>query len=412
MLGDRVQQRHRLQAVARGARPGLLAHAARVDRLLHGADAAAQAALGDQPVAERDDLGEVVAGVDVQQRERHVARRERLLGEPHEHDRVLAAAEQQRGLLALGRDLADHVDGLGLERAQVRRARAVAVDRAGHARAARTRSCRARPSGPRGRRRGWCRARSRSTRSPGRAAGCTGRSRSTIRAPQVLLGPLDERVELPDPALVVPLDRLGVGPRRRLLAADAGDPGVDAAERALQRGDLALAAAVRRAGPVAGRVLDLDVDAEALLERPPGRERLREQHAGVDRDDAGVGRELDQLVDQDRLLLLEGAQHHQPRVVALDRLGQHLGDAHCCTGSSTGVELARPPLGLGAAREVAERLALVVVLLVEGEDPQQRLVEVPVRDLLDHDVAELRVLARAGRRCGCPSPRRTRRRPS
>ena len=56
-------------------------------------------------------------------------------------------------------------------------------------------------------------------------------------------------------------------------------------------------------------------------------------------------------------------------------------------------ELLRPPLGLGAAREVAERLAVGVVVLVEGEDLQQRLVEVPVRDLLEHDVAELRVLA-------------------
>src|SRR3954447_5124604 len=99
--------------------------------------------------------------------------------------------------------------------------------------------------------------------------------------PEVLLGPVEERVVLPDPALVVELDRLGVGPRGRLLAADAGDPGVGAAERPFQRGDLALAAAVRRAGPVAGGVLDLDIDLETLLEHPPGRKRLREEHAGV-----------------------------------------------------------------------------------------------------------------------------------
>src|SRR3954452_19373637 len=54
--------------------------------------------------------------------------------------------------------------------------------------------------------------------------------------PQVLLGPVEERVVLPDPALVVPLDRLGACPRRPLLAADAGDPGVGAGQRALQRG--------------------------------------------------------------------------------------------------------------------------------------------------------------------------------
>src|SRR5439155_19539534 len=49
-------------------------------------------------------------------------------------------------------------------------------------------------------------------------------------------------------------------------------------------------------------------------------------------------------------------------------------------------QLLGPPGRLDAAREVAERLAVVVVLLVEREDPQQRLVEVPVRDLLDHDL--------------------------
>src|ERR671921_2757381 len=50
-----------------------------------------------------------------------------------------------------------------------------------------------------------------------------------------------------------------------------------------------------------------------------------------------------------------------------------------------------PPGGLRAGREVAERLAVAVVLLVEVEDAQQGLVEVPVRDLAHHDVAEVRV---------------------
>ena len=62
--------------------------------------------------------------------------------------------------------------------------------------------------------------------------------------PEVLLGPLDQRVELPHRALLVPLDGLGVGARRRLLAADARDPRVLAGERRLERGDLGLAAAV------------------------------------------------------------------------------------------------------------------------------------------------------------------------
>src|SRR4051794_34807411 len=151
--------------------------------------------------------------------------------------------------------------------------------------------------------------------------------------PQVLLGPLDERVVLPDAAALVVLDGLRVRPGGGLLAADAGDPGIGAGQRALQRGHLGVPAAGARA-PRAGRVLDPHVDAEALLEGAPGRQRLREQHAGVDRDDARVGGEADELVDEDGLLLLERAQHHQPRVMALDRLAEHLRGGHA--GSSTG----------------------------------------------------------------------------
>src|SRR4051794_32442194 len=83
---------------------------------------------------------------------------------------------------------------------------------------------------------------------------------------EIALGPVDERVVLPDPAALVELDVLGVGPRRPLLAADAGDPRVGAVERALERGDLGPAAAVVRARPRPRRVLDGDLDAEALLE--------------------------------------------------------------------------------------------------------------------------------------------------
>ena len=65
------------------------------------------------------DLGEVVARVDVHDRERERRRPERLLGEPQQHDRVLAAGEQQHGLLELGGDLADDVDRLGLQHLEV-----------------------------------------------------------------------------------------------------------------------------------------------------------------------------------------------------------------------------------------------------------------------------------------------------
>src|SRR5215210_1135848 len=115
VLGDRVEQRGRLQPVARGARAGLLGHAALVDRLLHGRDDR----LRHAPVAELDRLREVVAGVHVHDRERQRRRRERLLGQRQQHDRVLAAAEQHDRLLELGRDLADDVDRLRLQLLEV-----------------------------------------------------------------------------------------------------------------------------------------------------------------------------------------------------------------------------------------------------------------------------------------------------
>ena len=180
VLGDRVEQRRRLQAVARRARTGLLAHAAGVDRVLDVGDDQPLAELLDEPVAELDHLGEVVPGVDVHHREREASRAERLLGQAHQHDRVLAAAEQQHRPLELGGDLTHDEDRLGLERLQVRElvlglsvTSSFAWQRFSSDDGCRTRSCPRRPSGRRGRCRAACTARSRSNRSPGRAAGCT-----------------------------------------------------------------------------------------------------------------------------------------------------------------------------------------------------------------------------------------------
>ncbi len=75
----------------------------------------ARAELLDAAVAVLDRLREVVARVHVHQREREAARPERLLGQAQEHDRVLAAGEQQDGTLELGGDLTHDVDRLGLE---------------------------------------------------------------------------------------------------------------------------------------------------------------------------------------------------------------------------------------------------------------------------------------------------------
>ena len=115
VLADAAQQGHRLQPVAGRVRPGVLDRTAGVDVVLHAGDDQAQPVLLDRLVAERDDLVEVLAGVDVHHRERHPSRPERLDREVQHHHRVLAAGEQQRRALDGGRDLAEDVHGLGLE---------------------------------------------------------------------------------------------------------------------------------------------------------------------------------------------------------------------------------------------------------------------------------------------------------
>ena len=119
VLLDRVEQGRRLELVPRGARSGFLDDTARVDRLLHRGDEQRLAELRDAPVAILDHLGEVVAGVDVHDREGELAGAERLLGEPEQHDRVLAAGKEEDGALELGGELAHDVDGLRLELVEV-----------------------------------------------------------------------------------------------------------------------------------------------------------------------------------------------------------------------------------------------------------------------------------------------------
>src|ERR1700739_1331492 len=56
--------------------------------------------------------------------------------------------------------------------------------------------------------------------------------------PQVLVGPVGQRVVLPQATLLVAFDQLAVGSGRSLLAADAGDPRGGAVEGVLERRDL------------------------------------------------------------------------------------------------------------------------------------------------------------------------------
>jgi len=60
-----------------------------------------------------------VPRVDVHDGEREARRAEGLLGEAQQHDRVLAAREEQHRALELGRDLAHDEDGLGFERVEM-----------------------------------------------------------------------------------------------------------------------------------------------------------------------------------------------------------------------------------------------------------------------------------------------------
>jgi len=116
---DGVEERGGLQAVARGAGARLLGHPAGVDGRLDAGHDQTGSELGHPPVAELEDLGEVVPGVDVHQRERERGGPERLLGHPQHDDRVLAPGEQQHGALELGRHLAEDVHRLRLQGGQV-----------------------------------------------------------------------------------------------------------------------------------------------------------------------------------------------------------------------------------------------------------------------------------------------------
>jgi len=104
------------------------AHRAALDGIVNVTDNETLAHLGDPAVAELDHFGEVVAGVHVQQRERQPAIEvapcvpflERLLGQPQDHARILAAREQQGGALEGGDGFAQDEDGFFLQPVEVR----------------------------------------------------------------------------------------------------------------------------------------------------------------------------------------------------------------------------------------------------------------------------------------------------
>src|SRR5262245_36318449 len=145
--------------------------------------------------------------------------------------------------------------------------------------------------------------------------------------PHVAIAPLRERIELPEPARLVPFHRLGARPRGCLLAPDSGYPGLGVREGALERSHLSCAAAVARAPRRAIRrrgVHDLHAQPVAVLDLAPDLVCLGEQHAGVDREHPCRRLDTHQHVNEDRLLLLEGAGHDERRMVALHRRAERL----------------------------------------------------------------------------------------
>ena len=113
VLLEGVEQGADLEAVAAGL--AVVDDDAVGDGLLDAGHDQADAEPADPVVAAGEDLGEVVAGVDLEDRERDLGGVEGLLGQPHHDDGVLAAGEHQHRLLELGGDLAEDVDRLRLE---------------------------------------------------------------------------------------------------------------------------------------------------------------------------------------------------------------------------------------------------------------------------------------------------------
>jgi hypothetical protein len=115
---NRFQQRDRLVHVAALARVGQ-AHGAALHRVFNAAHDQLGAQLLGAAVAEIGHFLEVVAGVDHQQRVGDAARAKGLFGALEQHQRILAAREQQGGALERGGHFAQDEDGFFFQRVQV-----------------------------------------------------------------------------------------------------------------------------------------------------------------------------------------------------------------------------------------------------------------------------------------------------
>ena len=135
--------------------------------------------------------------------------------------------------------------------------------------------------------------------------------------PHVALGPGRERVRLPEPVALVPVELLGARARSGDWSRRTPEIQQSASSSArCERLDLAQEAAAVGLGrpeavdPLAA--IGLDRDAVALLDRAPGGVGLLEQHARVEREDARARGVAAHDVDQHRGLLLPRGGEREP----------------------------------------------------------------------------------------------------
>jgi hypothetical protein len=124
-LLDGVQQGRRLERVAARRGACLFTHASLIDRILNETNEQRALRLLCEPISEAQCFRKVVAGVDVQKRERHTCGREGLARQPGDDNRVFPSGKQQRGPLELRGDFAKHVDGFAFKQRQMARSSGV-----------------------------------------------------------------------------------------------------------------------------------------------------------------------------------------------------------------------------------------------------------------------------------------------
>ena len=118
-LSDGVQQGDALKGVAAAVRIRALLGAADADGVFHTADDQFRTQMLNPLVAVRDRLREVVARIDMQQRERDLARVKRLAGKVADDHRVLACGKQQHRAFKFRSNFAQNEDRFRFQHAKV-----------------------------------------------------------------------------------------------------------------------------------------------------------------------------------------------------------------------------------------------------------------------------------------------------